>query len=79
MVKFSEENDKNLIEKYQDEIFYKNEAFSKITNLFVEHLKFLEKIDSESKELYNDLKKHDFEMCGNFYKIMDEMLIKIGY
>ena len=72
--------DKNveLIKKYQDELHYKNEAFSKIMELFVEYSNFLKETKPINVEELK-YRKYGLEMSIKFQKIMDEMLTKIGH
>ena len=64
----------NLIKKYQNELHYKNEAFSKIMKLFSNYSKFLNNIDVENNtEMYKHW-KYGINMLKEFQNIMSEML-----
>lgn len=64
----------NLIKKYQNELHYKNEVFSKIIKLFTEYSDFLNNIDIDSNNVMYEHWKYGINMLKEFHKIMDEML-----
>jgi len=69
----------NLVKKYQNELHYKNEAFSKIMKLFSEYSKFLNDLDIDNCNVNsNDIMikhwRYGLKMSKEFHKIMDEML-----
>lgn len=64
----------NLVKKYQNELHYKNEAFSKIMKLFSDYSKFLNNIDVENNTEMYKYWKYGVTMSEKFHKIMDEML-----
>ena len=68
----------NLVKKYQNELHYKNKAFSKINKLFSNYSKFLNNIDIDNCNVdFNDIMlehwKYGINMLKEFQNIMSEM------
>lgn len=69
----------NLVKKYQNELHYKNEAFSKIMKLFSNYSKFLNDIgidncNANSNDIMLKHWKYGINMLKEFQNIMCEML-----
>lgn len=69
----------NLVKKYQNELHYKNEAFSKLIKLFTEYSKFLNNVDIDNCNVNsNDIMfkhwKYGIDLCKQVHEIIDKML-----